>query len=107
MPHPTKVHRSKMSRATKVAVWIVGVVGTFQFFAGCVVLTFVPTLFHQTLFVVQFVSSAFLQLVLLPLILIAGNVQADHLEKIADHIYQHTTKVEALLVAKRGAPRAR
>jgi uncharacterized membrane protein len=59
---------------------IVSKVGTMPFFYFCVALSIVPFAFPITTPYVQYVSSSFLQLVLLPLIMIAQNRQ-EHINK--------------------------
>ncbi len=87
-------HKESLRKHEKVMLSIAGGVGTATFFVFCVLLTFTPLVFPSTLAVVQFISSAFLQLVLLPVILIAGNLQARHDQIRADADYETNIKAE-------------
>ena len=64
------------NRFDKFAAQISGVVGSPSFFIGCVILTVLPFVLPQTITMVQFISSGFLQLVLLPLMVMNQNVAA-------------------------------
>lgn len=71
----------------KLSLWIVDKVGTFGFLLFCVFLTITPMILPSVMVYVQFISSAFLQLVLLPLIMIGQNLQNKR-EKIKAKINQ-------------------
>ena len=87
-------HKESLSRHERLMLWIAGIVGSTAFVIFCVLLTFTPLVFPSTLNIVQFVSSGFLQLVLLPIILIAGNLQGRHSELRAEAEYEATLKTE-------------
>lgn len=57
----------------KVADWLVSRVGTMKCFYLLAILTTIPLLFPITMPVIQYISSGYLQLILLPLIIVAGN----------------------------------
>jgi hypothetical protein len=70
----------------KVAIWLTKVVGTMGFFWACAVLVTVPLFWKDAMPVVQYVSSGYLQLILLPLIMVgqallsrAGEMQANQM----------------------------
>lgn len=74
-----------------VATWV----GSETFVLFCILLTFTPLVFPSTLAIVQFISSGFLQLVLLPIILIASNLQSRHDQLRADNDYEVNMKAES------------
>jgi len=91
------VHKEKLSTTDKIALWITGKVGTFPFFIFCTILVIIPLLFPDVKWLmttVLFISSAFLQLVLLPLIMISQNLQGAHSEARADADYEVNKKAE-------------
>lgn len=71
MSNPLK---SNFSMSDKIANFIVAYVGTMWFFYFCIVMVTVPLVLPQTMPVIQYVSSGYLQLILLPLIMIATNI---------------------------------
>lgn len=65
----------------KIADFIVDKVGTMAFFWFCVALTTTPLIFPIVMPVIQYISSGYLQLILLPLIMVAGN-RSDKLKEL-------------------------
>lgn len=64
----------------KIADWLVSVVGTMSCFYLFIVLATIPLVFPGLMSVVGYFSSGYLQLILLPLIMVAGN-RADALRE--------------------------
>lgn len=89
-----EVHKSRLSRPDKIALFITGKIGTMGFFYICIVLATIPLVYRPAMSVVQYISSGFLQLVLLPLILIGQNLQGRHAELRAQHDYETNVKAE-------------
>lgn len=89
-----EVHRSRLSKLDKIALSITERVGTMGFFFACVVLVTVPLVIPSTMPVVQYISSGYLQLILLPLILVGQNLQGRHAELRAEHDYETNVKAE-------------
>ncbi len=89
-----EVHKSRLTKADKIALFITGKIGTMGFFYVCVILATIPIVFRPAMSVVQYISSGFLQLVLLPLILIGQNLQGRHAELRAQHDYDTNVKAE-------------
>ena len=89
-----EVHKSRLSKTDKIALFITRRVGTMGFFYFCLVLVVLPLVFTSTMPIVQYVSSGFLQLILLPLILIGQNLQGRHAELRAQHDYETNVKAE-------------
>ena len=87
-------HKEQLSVTDKIALWITNKVGTFGFFVFTVVLTIAPFVIPGIMPIIQFVSSAFLQLVLLPLIIIGQNLQSQHAELRAESTYDIANKSE-------------
>lgn len=101
MKNINKQHKEELSKLQKMAVWVTDHIGTLEFFAICNALVVTPLIFPKALPIVQFISSAWLQLILLPLILIGQNVQSKHSELRADAIYELDKKIEKLLINKK------
>lgn len=87
-------HEKSLSRQERLASWIANHVGTIYFFYFCCLLALLPLFFTGLLPLVQFISSAFLQLVLLPIILISQNLQNRHTELRSEHEYSLNIKEE-------------
>ena len=86
-------HKAKLTKIEKMALKLVSYVGTMEFFIACVVLAIMPFIIPSSMPVVQYVSSGFLQLVLLPLILFGQNVQS-RLEDIkSENMYLLTKEI--------------
>ena len=64
------------------------------FFYTCVVLVTIPLLLPPTLPVIQYLSSGYLQLILLPLIMVGQNLQGRHAELRAENDYKTNVKAE-------------
>ena len=89
-----KHHKERLKKSDRFALYIVGIVGTIYFFGFCIALTIIPTIFPNLTTTVMFISSSFLQLVLLPLIMLAQNNQSKHAELRADNAYKLELKAE-------------
>ena len=89
-----KIHKESLSWDEKIMIGITGIVGSSLFVLFCILLSFTPFVFPSTLNLVQFISSGFLQLILLPIVLISGNLQSRHSELRAEADYQTNLKAE-------------
>lgn len=89
-----EVHKSHLTKTDKIALFITNKIGTMGFFYACVILAMIPIVFRPAMSVVQYISSGFLQLVLLPLILIGQNLQGRHAELRAQNDYETNVKAE-------------
>ncbi len=89
-----EVHRSRLSKLDKMALFITERVGTMGFFFACVVLVTIPLFVPKTMPAVQYISSGYLQLILLPLILVGQNLQGRHAELRAESDFQTNVKAE-------------
>lgn len=89
-----EIHRQRLSAGDKVALFITKRVGTMGFFYTCAVLVTIPLIFPTTLPVVQYISSGYLQLIFLPLIMVGQNLQGRHAELRAQHDYETNVKAE-------------
>lgn len=88
------VHKTQLSDLDRLALLITNGLGTmYTFFAFCI-LVMIPFAFPATLPYVQFISSAFLQLVLLPIIMVGQNLQQKHQELMAENDYETNVKAE-------------
>lgn len=89
-----EVHKSHLSKTDKLALFITRRVGTMGFFYFCLALVTLPLIFSWAMPTVQYLSSGFLQLTLLPLILVGQNLQGRHSELRAQHDYETNLKAE-------------
>ena len=64
------------------------------FFYFCLIFVTIPLIFSAVMPTFQYLSSGFLQLILLPLILIQQNLQSRHDELRAQHDYETNLKAE-------------
>jgi uncharacterized membrane protein len=94
IPNTNEIHRSHLSKTDKLALFITNKVGTMTFFYFCLILVTLPLIFTSTMPVVQYMSSGYLQLILLPLILVGQNLQGRHAELRAQHDYETNIKAE-------------
>ena len=94
--------KSRLSKTDKVALFITKHIGTMGFFYICIALVTIPVIFPAALPIVQYVSSGYLQLIFLPLIMVGQNLQSRHTELRAQHEYETSLKsekeIEAILL---------
>lgn len=89
-----QVHKSRLSRTDKIALAITKRVGTMGFFYACAIMVTIPLIFAPAMPIVQYISSGYLQLILLPLIMVGQNLQGRHAELRAEHDYETNIKAE-------------
>ena len=89
-----EIHKQRLTAGDKVALFITKRVGTMGFFYACIVLVTIPLIFPTVLPVVQYISSGYLQLIFLPLIMVGQNLQGRHAELRAQHDYETNVKAE-------------
>lgn len=94
IPNTNEVHKSRLSRTDKIALFITNKVGTMGFFYICAIMVTIPLFFKSTMPVIQYISSGYLQLILLPLILVGQNLQSRHSELRAQHDYETNVRAE-------------
>ena len=92
--HTYKKHEDSLRTHERVILKIATGVGSTAFLIFCVLLSFTPFVFPSTLAMVQFISSGFLQLVLLPIIVIKQVLDARHDKIRADEEYEVNVKAE-------------
>ena len=108
-------YSNRMSFVEKISVRISEIVGTPAFLVSCFALATIPLIFPETMNVVQYISSGYLQLILLPILAIGSNyaskraqikAQADYeanaqfereTEQILKHLENHQDNIETLL----------
>jgi uncharacterized membrane protein len=90
-------HRQSFTRLEKIAVWITGHIGTIEFAIFCIILVSIPLIWKSTMSVVLYISSGYLQLVMLPLIMMGQNLQNRHSEKRAEADYEVDVKNDHLI----------
>lgn len=83
-----------LTKTDKLALFITNKIGTMGFFYICVILVTVPLFLPPTMPIVQYISSGYLQLILLPLILVSQNLQNRHAEIRAQRDYETNIKAE-------------
>jgi uncharacterized membrane protein len=89
-----EVHKSRLSKTDKIALFVTKHIGTMTFFYFCLVLVTIPLFYKPSMPIVQYISSGYLQLILLPLIMVGQNLQGRHAELRAEHDYQTNVKAE-------------
>lgn len=89
-----KEHKDSLKPLERFAVWMTNRVGTMAFFFACVVLVTIPLIFKATMPVVQYISSGYLQLILLPLIMVGQNLQSRAADLRAENDYEINVKAE-------------
>ena len=87
-------HKESLTPLERAAVWVTDHIGTIEFFILCNVMVASTLVFPKIVVIVQFISSAWLQLVLLPLIMIGQNIQGKHSEARAEADFEVNTKAE-------------
>lgn len=83
-----------MSLTDRIALAATNVVGTMRFFYICAIMVTIPLIFPSTMKVIQYISSGYLQLILLPLIMVGQNLQSRHGELRAENDFQVNMKAE-------------
>ncbi len=89
-----EIHKSRLTKTDKLALFIVQRVGTMGFFYVCAILVTIPLIFAPAMPIIQYISSGYLQLILLPLIMVGQNLQGRHAELRAEHDYETNIKAE-------------
>ncbi len=89
-----EIHKSRLTKTDKLALFITKHVGSMTFFYFCFVLVTIPLIFKSTMTAVFYISSGYLQLILLPLIMVGQNLQGRHAELRAQHDYETNIKAE-------------
>jgi hypothetical protein len=81
------IKRQPASVSDKIALWTVGYAGTMGFTYACFIMMLLPLAWTTSVTVVTYISGA-LQLVFLPLILVASNLQQKRAELREDSAYR-------------------
>lgn len=89
-----QIHEQKLTRIEKAALFVVERVGTIGFFLFCVALATLPLIIPSLMPTVQYISSGYLQLILLPLILLGQNLQGRHAEARAEADFETNVQAE-------------
>ena len=76
----------------KIAVKMTNVVGTMWFFFFCIILVTIPLIWPQVMPAIQYISSGYLQLILLPLILMGQELLGRASDRRAENSYEQTIK---------------
>ena len=87
-------HQESLTKLEKMAVFVTDHIGTVEFAIFCIILVSIPLVWKSTMTVILYISSAYLQLVFLPLIMVGQNLQNRHSEKKADIDYELDVKVD-------------
>ena len=87
-----KEHRNSLTKAQKVALWITTHVGTIDFAIFCIIFVSIPLIWKESMATIFYISSGYLQLVMLPLIMVGQNLQSKHSEKRSEIDYELNVK---------------
>jgi uncharacterized membrane protein len=90
-----KEHRESLTKLEKIAVFITNHVGTVEFAIFCAVFVTIPLVWKNTMPVILYISSGYMQLILLPLIMVGQNLQNRHAERRVQSEYELSLKSEA------------
>jgi len=90
----TKKYKENLTKFEKLALWINTYIGTIEFTVFCFVLVTIPIFRPETQTVIFYISSGYLQLILLPLIIMGGNLQTKHHEIVAEEQFEKLLKNE-------------
>lgn len=91
-----KEHRDSLTKLERIAVWVTNHIGTIEFAIFCVILVSIPLVWKSTMSVVLYISSGYLQLVMLPLIMMGQNLQSRRSERRAEADYEVDLKNDRL-----------
>ena len=83
-----------LTKFEKIAVWVNNRIGTIEFAILCFILVTIPIVEPRTQTVIFYISSGYLQLVLLPLIIMGGNIQSRQMEEMEKSHYDHIKNLE-------------
>ena len=101
--HYHKEHKDKLTKSEKVGLYIVSKTWTLQCVCLFFIMVTIPLIRPNTMQVVQYVSSWYLQLILLPLIILGQNAQNKLEETKADINFardmEMDEKVEKILLS--------
>lgn len=90
--NPNDSHRNSLSFLERLAAFITRKVGTMLcaiFFAALAFVSLPAVLAsHSTMLLIAWITQSFLQLVLLPIIMVGQNLQSRHSTIVADHTYR-------------------
>lgn len=86
-------HKDSLTLGEKISQWItnrVGTIGCAIFFAVIAFISFPSVIAsHNALIIVGWLAQTFLQLVLLPIIMVGQNLQSRHSEFLAEATYEN------------------
>lgn len=88
------LREAKLTLQDHIALRATSVVGTMWFFYACAIMVTIPLIVPKVMPVIQYISSGYLQLILLPLIMVAQNLQSRHSETREENDYQVNLKAE-------------
>ncbi len=89
-----KQREAKLTLQDRIALRATSVVSTMWFFYACFAMVSGPLILPATKDAVQYISSGYLQLIQLPLIMVGQNLQSQHSELRAENDYQVNMKAE-------------
>ena len=99
MINGNKKHKESLSRFDKLALWVNDHCGTIEFTIFCFVLVSIPILKPSTQTVIFYISSGYLQLLFLPLILMGSNLQQKHAEKVEESHFENMKALEERIIS--------
>lgn len=89
-------HKESLKPLERFAVWMTRRVGTMGFFFACAIMVTIPLIgpFKSAMPVIQYISSGYLQLILLPLIMVGQNLQSRASDLRSQNDYEVNVKAE-------------
>ncbi len=89
MINGTQHHKDNLTKIEKFALWLNSHLGTMGFAIFCFILVTIPIFKPNTQTVIFYISSGYLQLIFLPLILMGSNLQQKHAEHVEEAHYKN------------------
>jgi len=90
--------KKPLTKVERLAVWVNNRIGTIEFAVLCFILVTIPLVAPRTQTVIFYISSGYLQLILLPLIIMGGNIQSRQMQDIEGAHYEYLKKLEERIV---------
>ncbi len=104
MINGNKQHKDNLKALDKIALKITGMVGTMYcaiIFSILAFISFPQAIQGGTATIISWIAQTFLQLVLLSIIMVGQNIQADHAKEVEEAHYknmvEHDKKIERIL----------
>lgn len=93
-----ETHKERLSLHERIGVWLtdkVGTMGAAYLFCAIALMSLPAALASEnTMIIVSWLTQSFIQLVLLPVIMVGQNIQSRHAELLAENDYESDLRAE-------------